>query len=95
MSLQDTRNISSANIGSARSRGRGRGRGGGSGRGGRGRGRNIYLGSYSPDQWRKLSSEDKKRVQEGRQKSAEKKAAKQAIKYQLEIVIYPLSLQEC
>lgn len=74
MSLQDTRNISSANTGSARGRGRGRGRGGGSGQGGRGRGRNIYLGSYSPDQWRKLSSEDKKRVQEGRQKSAEQRS---------------------
>jgi predicted metallo-beta-lactamase superfamily hydrolase len=39
----------------------------GDGRGGR----NIYLGSYSPEQWRKLTAEEKKRVYDGRQKSAE------------------------
>jgi hypothetical protein len=44
---------------------------GGRGHGGRGRGRNIYLGSYSPEAWQKLSSEDKKKVIEGREKSAQ------------------------
>ena len=74
---QDTRNISSTNTmkgnGSNRGSGGRRGTCGGRGRGrGRGRGgRNIYLGSYHPDQWRALSAEDKKRVIEGRLKSAE------------------------
>jgi len=71
---QDTRNISSSyslNTTSGRGgRGRGHGRGRARGCGGRGRGRNIYLGSYSPDEWHKLSSEDKKKVIEGRTKSA-------------------------
>jgi hypothetical protein len=74
---QETRNISSTN--SAKGKGghgqnQGQGRGGGRNRGGRGGhgrgGRNIYLGSYSPDQWRKLTAEDKKRVIEGRENSA-------------------------
>jgi hypothetical protein len=74
---QDTRNISSTNTmkGSGNNRGGdggkgnhgGRGRGRGQGKGGR----NIYLGSYHPDQWRALLAEDKKRVIEGRLKSAE------------------------
>jgi hypothetical protein len=70
----DNRNIS----GVASNKGaEGGGRGGrGRGRGGRGRGRgrggrNIYLGTYSPDQWRALSQEDRKRVNEGRKRSAE------------------------
>jgi hypothetical protein len=75
LSLQENRNVSGL---SSAGRGRGRGRGGGGrGRGGRGRGRggrNIYLGSYSPEQWRKLSADDKKRVQEGRAKSAEQRS---------------------
>jgi hypothetical protein len=67
-STQDTRNVSFTQTGNKNSNG---GRGGrGRGRGVRGRGRNIYLGSYSPEQWRNLSSEDKKRVVEGRTKSA-------------------------
>ncbi len=37
---------------------------------GRGGGRNIYLGSYKPEQWRKLYAEDKKKAQEGRAKLA-------------------------
>jgi hypothetical protein len=70
-SLQDPRNISAFNTVGRFEGGRGRGRNpngrGRSGRGGRGRGRgrNIYVGSYTPDQWRKLSPEDKKRVIEG------------------------------
>jgi hypothetical protein len=75
-SLQENnRNISSTNTNKG---GVGRGGGRGSGRGrtgrGRGRGRNIYLGSYSPEQWRKLSVEDKKRVYDGRQKSADQRS---------------------
>jgi hypothetical protein len=72
---QDTRNVSSINIGKSGGCG-GRGGGyGGRGRGrGKGRGRNIYLGSYSSDQWRALSSEDKKKVIEGRQKSVEQQS---------------------
>jgi ribosomal protein L15 len=70
--LQDSRNISSTSTyKGGRGSGRDGKRGGRGGHGGRGRGRNIYLGSYSPDQWRKLSAEDKKRVYEGRQKSAD------------------------
>lgn len=72
---QDTRNISTTTTtgkGGRGGGGRGQNRGGGRGRGhGRGRGRNIYLGSYAPDAWYKLSAEDKKRVIEGRAKSAE------------------------
>lgn len=50
----------------------GRGRGRGRGRGGQGHGqRNIYLGTYSLAQWQALSAEDKKRVTEGRKRSAE------------------------
>jgi len=78
LSIQDSRNIGSITSGSGRGHrgsrggrgGRGRGRDGGNRSRGRG-GRNIYLGSYSPDQWRKLSGEDRKRVIEGRAKSAE------------------------
>jgi hypothetical protein len=68
--LQENRNISSTTTG------KGNNRGGHGGRGGRGRGKgkNIYLGSYSPDQWRKFSAKDKKKVYEGRQKSAESQA---------------------
>jgi hypothetical protein len=74
-SFQDTRNISGANTsktgdGGHNTSGRGRGRG----RGGQGHGRNIYLGSYSPDAWRKLSSEDKKRVIDGRNQSAQEQS---------------------
>jgi hypothetical protein len=74
---QDTRNISTTNTnrrGGRDGRGQGRGRERGHGRG---RGRNIYLGSYSPDAWNKLSSEDKKRVVEGRAKSAEQQSQSQ------------------
>jgi hypothetical protein len=80
MSLQDSRNISSIMSGQHGRGGRGgRGRGcsGGNNRG-RGRGQNIYLGSYSPDQWRKLSQEDRKRVLEGRAKSVEQQQGSQA-----------------
>jgi len=75
---QDTRNISSVNVGKGSGRGgRGGGRGGrGQGRG-RGKGKNIYIGSYAPDQWRALLSEDKKKVIEGRQKSAEQQSQSQ------------------
>jgi hypothetical protein len=69
---QDTRNISGATT-TGRGRGGQGGRGGGGryrGRGGCGRGvRNIFLGSYSPDHWQRLSSADKKRVIEGRERS--------------------------
>jgi hypothetical protein len=68
--FNDSRNISSA---SADNKGRGGGRGfnrGSKGGRGRGRRRNIYLGSYSPEQWCKLSKEDKQKVYDGRQKSA-------------------------
>jgi hypothetical protein len=72
-SFQDSRNISGITTGTGRGgEGRGNNRGGGRGRGVRhGRGRNIYLGSYAPDAWRKLSSEDKKKVITGREQSAQ------------------------
>jgi hypothetical protein len=73
-SLQETSNISSTQTGTGTPTGRGRGRGGGRGRG-RGRGRNIYLGSYSYNDWKSLSSEDKKKVIEGRAKSSAASAA--------------------
>jgi hypothetical protein len=80
LSLQETRNISTTQTGGPGRNGRGRGRDGGRGRGhgrgrgrGRGGGRNIYLGSYSPEQWRKLSAEDKKRVYDGREQSAQQR----------------------
>jgi hypothetical protein len=89
-SQQKTRNVSgmqSAGKGNddQKGGGRGRGKGGRSGRGGRGGrgGRNIYLGCYSPDQWRKLSPEDRKRVYEGRQKSADEKTQASALSRQL------------
>jgi hypothetical protein len=77
MSMNDTRNISAS--GTQNNHGRGGGyqggrqynRGGQGGGRGRGRGRNLYLGSYSLEQWRKLSKEDKQKVYEGRTKSAE------------------------
>jgi hypothetical protein len=82
------RNVSAVNSGrGGRSGGRsnqgGRGRGRGSrggrqgGGGGRGRGRNIYLGYYSPDQISQLSAEDRKRVIEGRKRSAEQQSQSQ------------------
>jgi hypothetical protein len=75
-SLQVPRNISAIHTGRGDSGGRGRGRGQGrEGGRGRGRGRNIYLGSYTPDQWRKLSSDNKKRVIDGHQKSADGKSS--------------------
>lgn len=77
LALQDTRNIGPTNTKSGRGgRGgcRGGGHGGQGGGRGRGHGRNIYLGSYSPEQWHKLSAEDKKRVQEGRQRSADQRS---------------------
>jgi hypothetical protein len=67
---ENNRNISSTNTNKGDGCGGGRGKNGR----GRGRGRNIYLGSYSPEQWRKLSAEDKKRVYDGRQKSAEQRS---------------------
>jgi len=54
--------------------GKGRGRGRGRGHGGHGQ-RNIYLGTYSPAQWQALSADDKKRVAEGRKRSAEQQQA--------------------
>ncbi|MFN9981880.1 MAG: hypothetical protein ACK53Y_18285, partial [bacterium] len=77
MSLNDSRNISLANTGGRGRGGRDSNRGGRGGRG-RGRGRNTYLGSYSPEQWRKLSREEKQKVFEGRQKSAEQRSQAQA-----------------
>ncbi len=82
-SMQEPRNISSTQSGRGPSNqnqyqsGRGRGGRGNKQRGrGRGRGgRNIYLGSYAPNDWRNLSSEDKKRVIDGRAKSAAASAA--------------------
>jgi hypothetical protein len=69
-SYQDSRNVSGLNTSNdAKGQGCGRGRGHG-----RGRGRNIYLGSYSPDAWQRLSAEDKKRVVEGRQQSAQQQS---------------------
>jgi hypothetical protein len=73
-SVQDPQNISAFNTAGRADGVRGRGRNtggrnrGGRGSRGRGRGRNVYLGSYSPEQWRKLSQEDEKRVMDGRQK---------------------------
>jgi hypothetical protein len=82
--MQEPRNISSTQSGhgsnnqnnSNQSQG-GRGKGHGGKRGhGRGRGgRNIYLGSYAPNDWHNLSPEDKKRVIDGRAKSAAASAA--------------------
>lgn len=49
--------------------GRNQGRGsrsGRGGRGGRGRGGDVYLGTYPTSQWGALSTEDRKRVNEGR-----------------------------
>jgi hypothetical protein len=77
---QDTRNIStttSSYKGGGRGGRGGRGRGVRGGHGSRGRGRNIYLGSYTPEAWQKLSSEDKKRVIEGREKSAQQQSQNQ------------------
>jgi hypothetical protein len=71
--LQDSHSISatqSQNHGNSNNHG-GRGGRGGSGGRGHGKGRNIYLGSLSPEQWRKLSPLDKKKVYDGRQKSTE------------------------
>jgi hypothetical protein len=78
MSMNDTRNVSSSNTqgyhrGTNYQGGRNSNRGGRGGRG-RGRARNIYLGSYTPEQWRKLSKEDKQKVYDGRVKSAEQRA---------------------
>jgi hypothetical protein len=78
MSVNDTRNISSSNTqghqqGGGFQGGRNNNQGGRGGRG-RGRGRNIYLGSYSPKQCRKLSKEDKQKVYDGRNKSAEQQS---------------------
>ena len=79
MSVNESRNISSTSTDGRGRGGRGFNRGGRQGRGGRGRGRNIYLGSYSPDQWRKLSKEDKQRVYDGRQKSAADRNSQQSV----------------
>jgi hypothetical protein len=66
----NTRNSSGIQSGRGGGRqGSGHGRGRGQGRGCR-RGRNIYLGSYSPDQWAALSPEDKQKVRDGRANSA-------------------------
>jgi hypothetical protein len=78
MSMNDTRNVSSSNTqgyhrGTNYQGGRNSNRGGRGGRS-RGRARNIYLGSYMPEQWRKLSKEDKQKVYDGRVKSAEQRA---------------------
>ncbi len=72
MSLNDSRNVSSTNTNTKRRGGRESNQGGRGGRG-PGRGRNIYLGTYTPDQWRKMSKEDKQKVYDGRQKSAAEK----------------------
>jgi len=75
-SMNDTHNISTAITGNV-TRGGGGGRQnnrGGHGGRGRGKGRNTYLGSYSPEQWRKLSKEKKQKVFDGRNKSAEQRA---------------------
>jgi len=76
MSMNDTRNISltgtTADCGGGYQGGRYNNRGGRGGGRGRGRGgRNIYLGSYTPEQWHELSKEDKQKVFDGRNKSAE------------------------
>jgi hypothetical protein len=78
MSMNDTRNVISSNTqgyhrGTNYQGGRNSNRGGRGGRG-QGRARNIYLGSYTPEQWRKLSKEDKQKVYDGRVKSAEQRA---------------------
>jgi hypothetical protein len=82
-SLQEPRNISSTQSGRGSNNqsqgGRGRGRGGKQRGRGRGRGgRNIYHGSYAPNDWRNLSPEDKKKVIDGRAKSAAASAASSA-----------------
>jgi len=70
--MRDNRNVSATNTNT-------QGRGGNGGRGGHGhgRGRNINLGSYTPEQWRKLSKEDKQKIYDGRNKSAEQRAQQQ------------------
>jgi hypothetical protein len=75
--LPDVRNISSAITTTGRGGRKGNNRGRGRGRGGKGRGgggRNIYLGNYNAEQWRALSAKDKKRVREGRKRSAEQQS---------------------
>ncbi len=69
MSLNDSRNISSTNT---ITRGHGGRESNRAGRGGRacGRGQNIYLGTYTPEQWRKLSKGDKQKVYDDRRRSA-------------------------
>jgi hypothetical protein len=76
--MPDNRNISGVSSGKGnngggggrnvnsrcRSRGRGRGKGG----------RNIYLGNYTAAQWHGLSAEDKKKVRDGRKRSAEQQS---------------------
>jgi hypothetical protein len=79
MSMNDTRNISltgtTAACGGGYQGGRYNNQGGRSGGCGRGRGgRNIYLGSYTPEQWGKLSKENKQKVFDGRNKSAEQRS---------------------
>jgi len=79
ISMSDNRNVSATNTntqGRGGNGGRFNNRGGRGGRG-RGRGRNIYLGSYTPEQWRKLSKEDKQKIYDGRNKSAEQRVHQQ------------------
>jgi hypothetical protein len=81
LSVQDPWNISVTNTSAGQGDSNHGGRGGcwghvqGRGRGGESGGWNIYLGSYSPEQWRKLSAGDKKHATEGHQRSAEQRTA--------------------
>jgi uncharacterized phage-associated protein len=77
-SLQLQGSISDSNIRNVSGLQTGKGRGK-AGRG-RGRGHNIYLGNYMLEQWAALSSDDKRRVREGREKSSqEQQSAKRNI----------------
>jgi hypothetical protein len=80
LSVNDARNVSSSSTDNRGGKGgRTSNPGGRQGRGGRGRGHNIYLGSYTPEQWRKLSKEDKQKVYDGRQKSAAERNSQQLV----------------
>jgi hypothetical protein len=71
----DNRNISGVNSGHGRGRNAGHGRNNGRGGRGQGRGRgNLYLGTYSPAQWRAFSAEDRKKISDDRKRSADQQS---------------------
>lgn len=89
MSQQDSCNISTTNTTGSRNINRGgwgyRNAGHSDNHGGQhGCGHNIYLGLYSPEQWRKLSAEDKQKVYERRQKSSDAQSQQQQVGQKLQ-----------